>query len=87
MVFRRFNGLGEVLAHWLGCEAWPGSEITCIYGLAPGIYNRAKAGTVQELFQGGQRVHVVRAAGKDVGLEGSVGCTGWCGHFCLACCK
>ena len=46
-------GLGEVLAHYPGCEAWIGGEITCVYGLVPGIYNENKAGPVQELYQGG----------------------------------
>ena len=76
MALGHFNGRGEVLAHYLGCEAWLGGEIPCVYGLAPGIYNRAEAGHVQELYQGGQRVHVIRAVGEDVGLGASVGCTG-----------
>ena len=54
------DGFGEVLAHYTGCEAWPGGEITCVYGLVPGINNGAKEGPMQELYQGGQCVHVVR---------------------------
>ena len=70
------NGSGEVLAHYLGGEAWPGGETPYVYGLASGIHNRSEAGTVKELYQGGQRVHVVRAVGEDIGLGMSVGCTG-----------
>ena len=40
------DGFGEVLAHYTGCEAWPGGEITCVYGLVPGINNEDKAGPV-----------------------------------------
>ena len=65
-----------MLARKLGCEALPGGEIPCIYGLAPGIYNQTEVGPVQELYQGGQHVHVIRAIGEDVGFEESVGCTG-----------
>ena len=42
----RINGHGEVLAHCLGGEAWTGGEILCIYGLAPGVHDRDKAGLV-----------------------------------------
>ena len=76
MDLRHIDGLGEVLAYELGCEAWTGGEIICVYGLAPGIYNRDKSGPLQKVYKGRQHVHVVRAAGKDVALEGSVGCTG-----------
>ena len=71
----RIDGLGEVLAHYTGCEACPGGEITCVDGIAPGIYNGYEAVPMKELYQGGQRVHVVRAVGEDVGLGVSVGCT------------
>ena len=73
MALGRINVLGWVLAHYLGCEAWPGGKITCVYGLTPGIYNWAEAGPIREMYQGGQRVHVIRAVGKDVGLGTNVG--------------
>ena len=37
-----------------------------------GIYNRSETGPVQELYQGGQRVHVIHTVGEDVGLGASV---------------
>ena len=76
MALSYINGIGEVLAHYLGCETLPGGEITCVYGLAQDIYNGDKAGPVKEMYHGGHHVHVVRAFVKDVGLEGSVCCTG-----------
>ena len=44
---RRINGLGEVLAHQAGCEAWSGDEETCFYGLALGINDWTKADLVK----------------------------------------
>ena len=73
--------LGEVLAHFLGYEAWPGGEITCVDGLAPGIYSGDESGHVPELYQSRQHVQVLHAVGKDVGLGGSVGCTVYCVNF------
>ena len=75
MALGRLNGRLEVLAHELGCEAWPGCEIPCFYGLALGIYNRDETGHMQELHQGGQHVHVICAVVKDVGLGLIIGCT------------
>ena len=59
MTLGRLNGRGDMLANYFLGEAWPGGEIPCVYGLAPGIHNWAEAGPVHELYQGGQRAMVV----------------------------
>ena len=47
MALSHINGIGEVIAHYLGCDALPGGEITYVYNLARDIYNGDKAGLVQ----------------------------------------
>ena len=47
VAFCRLNGLGEVLAHKAGCEAWPGGEENCVNGFSSGIKNGAKTGLVE----------------------------------------
>ena len=74
-ILRWILAVSMELGHWPVCEAWPGGEINWVDSLATGIYNGDKSGPVQELYQGGKRVHVVHDFGEDVGLEGSVGCT------------
>ena len=49
VALRHIGGLGGVLAHLAGCEAWPGGEETCVYGLVPGINDGTKSGPVKEL--------------------------------------
>ena len=55
-------GLGEVLAHQAGCEAWLGGGKTCVWGLEPGINDGNKSVPVKELYKGRECVHVVSAA-------------------------
>ena len=52
MAFFRLGGLGEVLAHQIGCEAWLGGEENCVYGLAPDINDENESGLVKELYKG-----------------------------------
>ena len=73
VAFISINGLGEVLAHYNGYEAWKGGEETCVYVLAPGINNGAKTGPVYEMHKGGEHVHVVHTVCENLGLEGSMG--------------
>ena len=66
VAFCRLDGIGEVLAHQDGCEAWPGGEENCVYSLAPGINDGTKAGPVKEMYKGRECINVVSAVCETV---------------------